>query len=66
VCTRIAEDLTVLAGTNVLSEGGERRQVLQYVIHPGYDPENYYENDIALLEVSSTCYLRRVYFCRYV
>jgi secreted trypsin-like serine protease len=56
VCDRIAADFTVLAGTNVLSKGGERRQVLQYVIHPGYDPENNYENDIAVLEVSSTCY----------
>lgn len=49
----IAEDLTVLAGTNVLSSGGERRRVLQYAIHPSYNPENYYENDIAVLELQT-------------
>ncbi|XP_021921589.1 trypsin-4-like [Zootermopsis nevadensis] len=43
---------SVLAGTNVLSKGGERRHVLRYKIHPNYDPENY-ENDIAVLELES-------------
>jgi secreted trypsin-like serine protease len=53
VCGRVAEYYSVLAGTNVLSQGGERRHVLQYKIHPNYDPENNYENDIAVVEVSS-------------
>lgn len=44
----------MLAGTTVLSRGGERRQVLRYVMHPRYDQKNY-DNDIAVLEVSSTC-----------
>jgi secreted trypsin-like serine protease len=61
----MADALTVLAGTHVLSAGGERRQVFQYFVHPRYNEENY-ENDIAILEVSSTCYLRRLYYCRNV
>jgi secreted trypsin-like serine protease len=51
VCGRVAIFFSVLAGTNVLSQGGERRHVLRYWTHGQYDPENY-ENDIAVVEVS--------------
>jgi secreted trypsin-like serine protease len=49
----VATFYSVLAGTNVLSQGGERSHVVRYRIHPSYDPENNYENDIAVVEVSA-------------
>jgi secreted trypsin-like serine protease len=52
VCGRVAAFFSVLAGTNVLSQGGERRRVLRYRTHEEYSPENHYENDIAVVEVS--------------
>jgi secreted trypsin-like serine protease len=52
VCGRVAASFSVLAGTNVLSQGGERRRVLRYRVHEEYCPENNYENDIAVVEVS--------------
>jgi secreted trypsin-like serine protease len=52
VCGRVAAFFSVLAGTNVLSHGGERRGVLRYRTHEEYRPEKNYENDIAVVEVS--------------
>jgi secreted trypsin-like serine protease len=52
VCGRVAASFSVLAGTNALSQGGERRHVLRYRTHEQYRPESNYENDIAVVEVS--------------
>jgi hypothetical protein len=52
LCDRVAAAFSVLSGTNVLSRGGETRSVLRYRVHENYRPENSYENDIAVVEVS--------------
>ena len=44
----------MLAGTVNLSSPGVRRQVKRYIIHGGYDADDNYNNDIALLEVIHT------------
>ncbi|PNF33082.1 hypothetical protein B7P43_G16109 [Cryptotermes secundus] len=46
-------DLTVLAGTAVLGHGGVRHAAQLITMHPGYNPDAMYENDIALVKLSS-------------
>lgn len=43
-------DINVVAGTNVLSTGASRFNVLRTIVNKSYDPATY-DNDIALLEV---------------
>ncbi|XP_069701211.1 trypsin alpha-like [Periplaneta americana] len=49
----IANLFSVLAGTNVLSQGGERRNVIRYHMHEEYDADNNYNNDIAVVELET-------------
>ncbi len=45
------DSLTVLAGTNEVSRGGEALKVVRIVVHPGFSAEASYANDVALLEL---------------
>ncbi|XP_065339635.1 chymotrypsin-1-like [Cloeon dipterum] len=43
--------MTALAGTNNLNNGGSRHQVVEIIVHEGYDPGNNWINDIAVVRV---------------
>jgi Trypsin len=43
---------TVYAGDVDLEGNGERRNSAEFIVHEGYDPENYFTNDIGLIRVS--------------
>jgi hypothetical protein len=48
---REPEDLTVLVGTVVLNDGGVRHTAQLIAMHPGYNPDNMFKDDIALVKV---------------
>ncbi|XP_049779548.1 mite allergen Der f 3-like [Schistocerca cancellata] len=45
------DSLSVVSGTTSLSYGGTRHQLSGVLVHPGYDPVNFWRHDIALLKV---------------
>jgi secreted trypsin-like serine protease len=44
--------ITFLAGTIYLDNGGTRHQVEQIIIHQGYDEDDSWRNDIAVVKVA--------------
>jgi hypothetical protein len=50
---REPEDLAVLVGTAVLSDGGVRHAAQMIAMHPGYNPDDMFKDDIALVKVGA-------------
>ncbi|XP_047112063.1 trypsin-like [Schistocerca piceifrons] len=50
-CHSEVDSLSVVSGTTSLSYGGTRHQLSGVLVHPGYDPVNFWRHDIALLKV---------------
>jgi hypothetical protein len=49
---RTAENFTVLVGTVALNSGGVIHSADAIKMHAGYNPDNMYKDDIALVKVS--------------
>ncbi|XP_049838182.1 mite allergen Der f 3-like [Schistocerca gregaria] len=51
-CVEVPNTYDVLAGTNIVTEGGTKHNVTDIISHQDYDPSDSWINDIALLKVS--------------
>jgi len=50
-------DLSISSGS-INIDGGELHEVVRVIKHEGYNPNNSYDADIAILEVTFICYHR--------